>query len=61
MIIEARCNDCGKRIGYISIQGDTDGLEDTKYVKSVKYHHTMFVIICDKCREGRIDLKEREK
>ena len=57
MIIEVRCCDCDKHIGYFSIQGDTDGLEDTKYVKSVKYHHTMFVIICDKCREGRIELE----
>lgn len=61
MIIEARCNDCGKRIGYISIHGDihgdTDGLEDIKYVKKVTYMSTAFTILCDECLDGRIDLK----
>ena len=57
MIIEARCNDCGKRIGYISIQGDTEGLEDSKYVKKVTYTSTGFTILCDECRDGLIDLE----
>ena len=57
MIIEARCDKCGKRIGYISIQGDTEGLEDTKYVMKVTYMGTAFTILCDDCRDGRIDLE----
>ena len=61
MIIEARCCDCGKRIGYISIQGDTEGLEDTKYVKKVTYMSTAFMILCDECREGRIELEGKRK
>ena len=61
MIIEARCNDCGKRIGYLSVQGDTEGLEDTKYVMKVTYMGTGFAILCDDCREGRIDLEGEHK
>lgn len=57
MIIEARCNDCGKRIGYISLQGDTEGLKDTKYVKKISHRDTTLALICDKCRDGRIELE----
>ena len=59
MIIEARCNDCGKRIGYVMLLGDTEMSRDTKYVKKITYIYTTFVILCDECREGRVDL-ERE-
>lgn len=61
MIIEARCGECEKRIGYISIQGDTEGLEDTKYVKKLTYMSTAFTILCDECRDGRIDLEGEHK
>lgn len=57
MIVEARCFECDKRIGYISIQGDTDFLIDTKYIKKVSYATVSFKLICDKCRDGRVDLE----
>lgn len=61
MIFEARCNDCDKRIGYISILGDVSGLEETKCIKQISYRAARIVLLCDKCREGRFDLNEVKK
>ena len=57
MIIEARCCDCDKRIGYVSVLGDTEYLKETEYVKKITYMGTVFTILCDECRDGRIDLE----
>ena len=57
MIIEARCNDCGKHIGYLSVQGYTEMLRDTKYVNKIRTTLASVTLLCDECREGRIDLE----
>lgn len=57
MTIEARCNDCGKHIGYLSVQGDAEMLRDTKYVNKIRTTLASVTLLCDECREGRIDLE----
>ena len=61
MIIEARCNDCGKRIGYASVLGDTEMLRDTKYVRKITHICTTLVILCDECKEWHVDLEGEQK
>lgn len=59
MIVEARCFECDKRIGCILIQGDTDSLIDTKYIKKISHANVSLALLCDKCRDGRVDLEEK--
>lgn len=61
MIIEARCCDCYKRIGYVSVLGDTEYLKEMKYVKKITCMGTAFTILCDECRDGRIELEGEQK
>ena len=61
MIIEARCNDCGKRIGYVMLLGDTGLLTDTKYVKKISSQWVSATLLCDECREGQVDLEEMKE
>lgn len=58
MIVEARCSDCDKHIGYFSMTGFVDGLKDTKYVKNISYQSLTLTLICDKCRDGKVDIEE---
>ena len=60
MIIEARCSECDKRIGHALITGDTNGLEETKYVKKISNSGMAIILLCDKCRDGMIDFDERK-
>lgn len=61
MIIEARCCDCGKRIGYVLLLGDTELLKGTKYVRRISYKSTSIMLLCDECRDGRIELEGEQK
>ena len=61
MIIEARCNDCGKRIGYALLLGDTEFLKDTKYVRKISYQQFSVTLLCDECRDGQIELEGKRK
>lgn len=56
MIVEARCNECGERIGYISINAHLK----TKYIKTIRDGNAYVELLCDDCREGRLDLDEGE-
>lgn len=58
MIIEARCNICGKRFGYASLTG-ADWYH-TSFMKTVQCREMLVEMLCDECREGRIDIDQTE-
>lgn len=53
---ETYCNECGERIGYISINAHLK----TKYIKTIRDGNAYVELLCDDCREGRLDLDEGE-
>lgn len=58
MIIEARCSVCGKRFGYASLTG-ADWYH-TSFMKTVRCREMLVEMLCDECREGRIDIDQTE-
>lgn len=58
MIIEARCNVCGKRFGYASVTG-VDWY-NTPFMKTVRCREMLIEMLCDECRKGRIDIDQTE-
>lgn len=60
MILETRCNRCGKHIGYVSMT-DLPGIK-SKFVKTIEKRghisgdYVQIELMCDSCRDGIIDL-----
>ena len=59
MIIEARCRECGRHIGFISTQsvsGDSKYLGKLEYAKQIRHKDFVVGFMCDQCRDGVVEL-----